>query len=130
MVIEVKVVVMVFKWAPDDVSPFAIVVCRPQVSNETESFTNDVCDAVCEAEKTIDSCTFDCFSTDGLPLESLDIVASSAHFWRGIKNYNSGTDAKHNVKNDLYYELGGNSVIAAGDYLMDGNLFRKAGAVK
>ena len=39
------------------------------------------------------------------------------------------TGAK-NVKNDRYHKLGRNSVMKALNYVMDGDLFRKAGVTK
>ena len=94
MTIEVKVAVMVFQRVPNNVSPFAIVACRPQGNNETGNFTNNMCDPDYEVEKMIDSCTFTSFARYSVPLEYLDIVISSENFLRGNTNYNAGTDVR------------------------------------
>ena len=78
----------------------------------------------------MDSCVFISFAIDGVSLKSLDIVTSSVNFWRGITNYNAGTDVKHNVKNDHYHELEGNSFMTAGNYVVDGDFFREASVAK
>ena len=62
--------------------------------------------------------------------ESLDTVASSVNLWRANTNYNPGTDVKDNVKNDRCQELGDNSVMKAGTYVVDVDLFRQTGVSK
>ena len=74
----------------------------------------------------MDSCKFASFVKDGVSLESLNTVASSENFWRVNTNYDAGTYAKHNVKNDIYHELGGNSFMTVGDHVVDGYLFAQA----
>ena len=112
---------MCFQRAPNNVSPFETFTCRPKCNNETGSFKHHVCEAACEAQKMMDSYALTIFATEDASLESLDTVASSAYFWRVDTNYNTETDAKHNVKNDLHHELGVNYFMVAGYYVIDGN---------
>ena len=82
---------MCFQRTPNNIHLFLIVSYRPKDNNETRSFSNDAWEATCEVENMMDIFAFNIFATDGTSLECLDIVASSANFWRGNMNYNAWT---------------------------------------
>ena len=52
------------------------------------------------------------------------------NLWRVNSNCNDVTDSKHNFKNDYYHELGGNSFMTGGNYVIEGDLFRQVGVAK
>ena len=119
---EIKIAVISFQNIPKHISPMAIVAARPQGNNETSSFTKDVCEAASLVVKDLDNVRFTNFTTDGVSVETYDILQTLCQFLDGKIEYCAAVDNKHNVKNDRYQLIGGSNAATIGNYYIDTNL--------
>ena len=124
---EIKIAVVAFQNLPRNISPMAIIAARPQGNNETSSFTQDVCEAASILSKDLEDVRFANFATDGLSVETDDILQTLCLFLDGKISYCAAVDNKHNVKNDRYQLIGGSNVATMGNYYIDTNLLLMAG---
>ena len=123
---EIKIAVISFQNLPKHLSPMAIVAARPQGNNETSSFTKDVCEAARLVERDLDYVRFTNFATDGVSVETLDILQTLCEFLDGKINHCAAVNNKHNVKNDRYQFIGGSNAAVMGNYYIDTNLLLMA----
>lgn len=123
---EIKIAVVSFQNLPKHISPMAIISARPQGNNETSSFTKDVCEAASLVTKDLEDMRFTNFATDGVSVETFDILQTLCEFIEGKINYCAAVDNKHNVKNDRYQFIGGSNAATIGNYYIDTNLLLMA----
>ena len=119
---EVKIGTICFQNQPKGVSPMRIIAARPQGVNAVSSFTRDLCQAACLIERDLDYVRFTNFATDGVSVETSDILLSLCEFLDGKHNFCAAVDNKHNVKNDRYQLIGGSNAATIGNYYVDTNL--------
>ena len=124
---EIKIAVVAFQNLPRNISPMAIVAARPQGNNETSTFTQDVCEAASMLSKDLEDARFTNFATDGVSVETHDVLQTLCLCLDGKINYCAAVDNKHNVKNDRYQLIGGSNVATMGTYCIDTNLLLMAG---
>ena len=125
---EVKMCVLVVQNCPSNVCPFAVVACRPQSNNEKSDFTRECCHAAKMISDKYSHINFAGLSTDGMSLETNDLVEVQLGFMDGKHNHTAGAYNKHNIKNDQYHlALGGNSTAIVGNCIIDGDLLRQSG---
>ena len=120
--LEIKIAVVSFQNVPKKISPMAIIAARPQGNNETSSFTKDVCEAASLVVKDLVNVRFTNFATDGVSVETSDILQTLCEFIDGKIDYCAAVDNKHNVKNDRYQLIGGSNAATIGNYYIDTNL--------
>ena len=116
---EVKIGTICFQNQPKGVSPMRIIAARPQGLNVVSSFTRDLCQAACLIERDLDYVRFTNFATDGVSVETSDILLSLCEFLDGKHNFCAAVDNKHNVKNDRYQLIGGSNAATIGNYYID-----------
>ena len=124
---EIKIAVVAFQNLPRNISPMAIVAARPQGNNETSTFAQDVCEAASMLSKDLEDARFTNFATDGVSVETHDVLQTLCLCLDGKINYCAAVDNKHNVKNDRYQLIGGSNVATMGTYCIDTNLLLMAG---
>ena len=100
-----------------------IIAARPQGVNAVSSFTRDLCQAACLIERDLDHVRFTNFATDGVSVETSDILLSLCEFLDGKKNFCAAVDNKHNINNDRYQLIGGSNAATIGNYYIDTNLY-------
>ena len=123
---EVKIAVISFQNLPRTTSPIAIIAARPQGNNETSSFTRDVCEAATLVTNDLEMVRFTSFATDGVSVETHDIMLALCEFLDRKNEYCAAVDNKHNIKNDRYQLIGGSNAGTMGNYYVDTNLLLMA----
>ena len=114
---EIKVATTCLQNALKGSTPMAIASARPQGVNEVSMFTEDVCKAACMIVKENERVRFSNFATDGVSVETNDIMTTLFHFLDGKVQCAAGVDNKHNVKNHRYQCVGGSNVATIGNYV-------------
>ena len=100
-------------------SPKAITSARPQGVNETYKFTDDVCRA---ASKIVNDCkntVFANFATDGVSVETKDIMNAMFKFLDGKIIYLGGVDKEHDINHHRNQCIGGCNVASIGNTTID-----------
>ena len=127
---EVKVATICFQNPPKGMSPMAIISARPQGVNAPSTFTDDVCRAASKIANEYKNVEFTNFATDGVSVETHDIMNTLFKFLDGKISFLGAVDNKHNVKNHRYQYIGGSNVASIGNSIVDVNLLLQANVSK
>ena len=84
----------------------AIIAARSQGINEVSSFTDDICEAVSLVTKELKNISFANFATDGVSVETRNIMTVLFKFLDGKLNYAAEVGNKYNTKNYCYQYAG------------------------
>lgn len=114
---EVKIACTCFQNVTPSTSPMQVIAARPQTINEATKFTNDMCKACKKITEEVEGNKFANFSTDGVSVESNDIITTLCEFLDGKINYCATVDNKHNIKNDRNQIIGGSNVACLGELI-------------
>ena len=123
---KIKIVALVFQNLLKHMSLIAIVSARPQGNNETSAFAKDMCEAASLIEKDLDKVRFTNFATNGLSVETCNVLQTLCQFMNRKTNYCAAVDNKHNIKNDRCQLIGRSNVATIGNYYVDTNLLLMA----
>ena len=114
---ETKVATICLQNTLKGSAPKVIVSARPQGINEVSIFTEDACKAACMIVKENERVRFSNFATDGVSVETNDIMTTLFLFLDGKAKHAAGVDNQHNVKNHRYQCVGGSNVATIGNYV-------------
>ena len=115
---EIKVPTVCAQNVKKGTSPMAIIAARPQSVNAVSDFTADVCAAANMIVNEYKGTSFSNFATDGVSVETKDIMYTMFSFLDKKVNYLGAVDNKHNVKNHRYQYIGGSNVATIGTYIL------------
>ena len=124
---EVKVAVVTFQQVPQGMCPYTTLCGRPQTTNESSSFNDDVVTAAllfCEEENN--ACLLN-VAIDGVSCDADFVRVQLCRFLEGTANHLGITDPNHNFKNFRYQIIGGSGCAVLGAGIIDPNLLRSAG---
>ena len=114
---EVKIAVTCFQNVTKGKTPMQVIAARLQTINEASEFTSDTCIACNRITQDFKGTSITNFATDGVSVETNDIMTATCKFLDGKLNYCGVVDNKHNVKNDRYQLIGGSNVATLGKLL-------------
>ena len=110
LALEIKVATIYFQNAEKGKSLMTIIAVRLQGINEVSLFVSNICKAAYMAAKEFKNVAFTNFATDGVSVETRDIMSTLLKFLDGKLEYTVAVDNKHNIKIHCYQYIRGSNV--------------------